>query len=193
MRRSELRRQRVRALWHVLTHGHPNAEPATPLPPLHLRPLPVLLVFVGGAVGTLARYEFSQLPAPGGLPLPTFFVNIVGAFLLGVLLEGLLRRGPDAGWRQNTRLLLGTGFMGGFTTYSTFSVEVVTLTNNGRYAEGFGYAIVSLLCGVAATALGVWVAANLFPVPKPRPTTDATALPPRIDSTRASGDNGADE
>jgi len=171
-------RQHVRAAWHVFTHGRSGAEPAAPLPPLHLRPLPVLIVFAGGAVGTLARYELTALPTPGGLPLPTFFVNIVGAFLLGVLLEGLLRGGPDAGWRQTTRLLLGTGFMGGFTTYSTFSVEVATLSGDGRYLEGFGYAILSLLLGVGAAALGVWVSANLAPVPKPRPVEDATAVSP---------------
>ncbi|MCL2514451.1 MAG: fluoride efflux transporter CrcB [Microbacteriaceae bacterium] len=157
----------------------PSRGDVAPLPPLHLRPLPVLLVFVGGAIGTLARYLLSlALPSPDGLPLPTFFVNLVGAFLLGVLLEALLRRGPDAGWRQGARLFLGTGFMGGFTTYSSFAVETALLTDHARYVAGFGYAIVSLLLGVAATALGIWVSANLFPVPQPRSATDATALPP---------------
>ena len=134
--------------------------------PLHLRPLPVVLVFVGGAAGTFARYGVESLGTPWGLPLPTLGVNLVGAFLLGLLLEGLLRRGPDLGWRQRLRLLLGPGFMGGFTTYSTFAVETVLLTQHGRYVSGFAYAIVSLIFGVAAAAAGVWVAANLFEVPR---------------------------
>jgi hypothetical protein len=66
--------------------------------------------------------------------------------------------------------------MGGFTTYSTFSVEVATLSDDGRYVTGFGYAILSLLLGVGAAALGVWVSANLAPVPKSRPAEDATAF-----------------
>lgn len=133
--------------------------------PLHFRPLPALLVFVGGAVGTYARYGVELFGSPWRLPLPTLGVNLVGAFLLGLLLEGLLRRGPDLGWRQRVRLLVGPGFMGGFTTYSTFAVETVLLTQQSRYVTGFGYAIVSLVFGVAAAAAGVWVAANVVTVP----------------------------
>jgi len=124
-----------------------------------------LLVFVGAAVGTFARWAVELLGTPAGLPLPTLGVNLVGAFLLGLLLEGLLRRGPDVGWRQRVRLLLGPGFMGGFTTYSTFAVETTLLTEQGRYVTGFGYAIVSLIFGVAAAAAGVWVAASFVTVP----------------------------
>jgi fluoride exporter len=137
-----------------------------PKAPLHFRTLPVLLVFVGGAVGTFARCAVELLGTPWALPLPTLGVNLVGAFLLGVLLEGLLRRGPDVGWRQRARLLLGPGFMGGFTTYSTFAVETTLLTEQGRYVTGFGYAIVSLVFGVAAAAAGVWVAASAVAVPR---------------------------
>lgn len=136
-----------------------------PSSPLHLRALPILLVFVGGAVGTFVRYAAELLGTPWGLPLPTLGVNLIGAFLLGLLLEGLLRRGPDEGWRQRIRLLLGPGFMGGFTTYSTFAVETTLLTQDGEYVTGFGYAIVSLVFGVAAAAAGVWVAANVVSVP----------------------------
>lgn len=143
----------------------PDSADARATAPLHFRPLPVVLVFLGGGVGTLGRYELSRAGTPWGLPLPTLVVNIVGAFALGVLVEGLLRRGPDAGWRQRLRLLLGPGFLGGFTTYSSFAVETTLLTEHGRYIAGFAYAIVSLLFGVAAAAAGVWVAANLFDVP----------------------------
>lgn len=136
-----------------------------PSSPLHLRPLAVLLVFVGGAAGTVARYLLSLvLPQPAGLPLPTFAVNIVGAFAVGMLLEGLLRRGNDVGGRQRLRLLFGPGFLGGFTTYSTLCVETALLTENGRFLAGGGYAVATLLLGFAAAAAGVWVATNAFPV-----------------------------
>ncbi|HEY0249856.1 MAG TPA: CrcB family protein [Gryllotalpicola sp.] len=138
--------------------------------PLHLRPWPILLVFLGGAVGTLVRYLVGvAVPEPAGLPLPTFLVNIVGAFAIGVLLEGLLRGGVDVGWRQRVRLLLGPGFLGGFTTYSSLCVETVLLTGAADYVSGGLYAIASLLCGVAAAAAGVWVASNLFAVPDGHP------------------------
>ncbi|GAA4162870.1 hypothetical protein GCM10022286_22440 [Gryllotalpicola daejeonensis] len=135
--------------------------------PLHTRPLPVLLVFLGGALGTVSRYLLGlAIPTLGpGFPLPTFLVNLVGAFALGLLLEGLLRGGNDVGWRQRVRLLLGPGFMGGFTTYSSLCVETVLLTENGHYFVGGLYAVASLLLGVAAAAGGVWVAANLVEVP----------------------------
>lgn len=141
-----------------------------PSGPLHFRPLPILLVFVGGGVGTVARYLLGvAIGTPSGLPVSTFVVNIVGAFALGMLLEGLLRGGVDVGWRQRVRLLMGPGFLGGFTTYSSMCVEAVLLTEDARYVEGFAYAILSLLIGVAAAATGVWVAANLFPVPEAHP------------------------
>ena len=142
-----------------------------PSSPLHTRPLPVLLVFVGGALGTLARYLLSLVvPALGpGFPLPTFLVNLVGAFALGMLLEGLLRGGNDVGWRQRARLFFAPGFLGGFTTYSSLCVETVLLTENGHYVTGGVYAVATLLLGLAAAAAGVWVAANVFEVPAAAP------------------------
>lgn len=138
--------------------------------PLHLRPVPILLVFAGGAAGTVSRYGLGLvIPTLNGFPLPTFLVNLVGAFALGLLLEGLLRGGNDVGWRQRVRLLFGPGFLGGFTTYSSLCVETVLLTESGQYFTGAGYAIASLLFGVAAAAAGVWVAANMFRVPAVTP------------------------
>jgi len=89
--------------------------------------LPLLVaVAVGGAVGCLARYGIGlALPTPPtGWPTGTFLANLAGALLLGLLLEGLARTGPDTGWRQLARLGLGTGLLGAFTTYSTLAVEL---------------------------------------------------------------------
>ncbi|NUP58138.1 MAG: CrcB family protein [Pseudarthrobacter sp.] len=103
---------------------------------VHLHPGFVAVVVLGGIFGALARYALGAvLPAPGGWPLPTLAINLAGAFLLGALLEGLVRRGPDAGRRRILRLLAGTGFMGAFTTYSTLALETTTLLGTGRPAD----------------------------------------------------------
>ncbi|MDP5226789.1 CrcB family protein [Arthrobacter sp. YJM1] len=127
--------------------------------PLHLDPRAIAWVFGGGVFGALARYGLGlAIPAVGGWPLATVVINVVGAFLLGLLLDSLARRGPDVGWARRFRLLGGTGFLGAFTTYSTFAVDAVHLLSAGRAMEALGYVAATLLLGGAATALGIWVA-----------------------------------
>ncbi|WP_426997636.1 fluoride efflux transporter FluC [Pseudarthrobacter sp. N5] len=124
---------------------------------LHLHPGYVLLVALGGIFGAGARYGLGlALPAPGGWPLPTLLINLAGALALGVLLEGLSRRGPDAGRRRVIRLLAGTGFLGAFTTYSALAMDSVHLFDAGRAAEAAVYLAASLIGGAAATTAGVW-------------------------------------
>ena len=88
-------------------------------------------------------------------------MSVTGAFTLGVLLETLIRRGPDSGVRQFLRLGLGTGVLGGYTTYSTFAVEAVRLLGAGAVLIGIGYAIASVLLGLAAALAGTLLAARL--------------------------------
>jgi CrcB protein len=129
--------------------GHPDR-------PAHRQPLLVLLVGLGGAVGTLARFGLQQaVPAIGGVPVITVLINIVGAFLLGLLLETLARRGEDHGRRRALRLLLGTGALGGFTTYSALSVDTVGLFREGEPGPAVLYALVTVVLGAGATALGI--------------------------------------
>ncbi|MCW3768550.1 CrcB protein [Arthrobacter oryzae] len=129
--------------------------------PVHLHPGFVLVVITGGVVGALARYGLSiVLPAPGGWPLPTLIINLAGAFLLGVLLEALVRRGPDTGRLRVIRLLAGTGFMGAFTTYSTLALETNTLLGSGRTTDALIYVAASLLGGTVATVAGIRAAAG---------------------------------
>ncbi|MFT4294952.1 MAG: CrcB family protein [Micropruina sp.] len=126
------------------------------------RGLSSTVVLVGGAVGTAVRAALeSAFPAqPGGWPWATFAINLTGSFLLGLLLETLSRRGPDAGLRRYLRLGLGTGVMGGYTTYSSFAVESVRLLGlgGGAIVVGIGYALGSVALGLAAAFAGMWVA-----------------------------------
>lgn len=122
----------------------------------------VIIVFVSGCFGTFARYWISlQLPTrTDHLPIGTLVVNLLGAFLLGLLLEGLTRLGNDAGALRITRLAVGTGFMGAFTTYSTFAVETTLLLRNHDLALAACYACVTILGGIICSALGIWTAAS---------------------------------
>ncbi len=126
--------------------------------PLHARARYVYVVFLGGVLGTVARYEAGQVvPLVAGLPAATFVVNITGCFALGLLLELLARRGPDHGWVRLARLHFGTGFLGAFTTYSSMAVETVLLGRDGRLAAAAAYLMATLLLGVVATVCGIWV------------------------------------
>ena len=146
----------------------PDRHPELPLdadaeglPPAHRRVPLVLVVAAGGAVGAPLRYALARtLPtAPGAWPTATFVTNLLGAFLLGVLLEALARLGPDAGPRRVVRLGLGTGVLGAFTTYSTLATEAVLLDRDGHPALAVAYGLASAVAGSAAAAAGVGLAA----------------------------------
>lgn len=126
------------------------------LRPVHLRALPLAAVAVGGAVGTGLREALALTwPTPtGGFPLTIFVINASGAFALGVLVEFLARRGSDEGRRRGLRLLLGTGLLGGFTTYSTFMTDAASLASS-HLGLAVVYAASSLVVGFAASGLGV--------------------------------------
>jgi len=106
-------------------------------------------VFVGGAIGTLARAGLATLAAsePGRWPWPTFIVNIVGAFLLGYFATRLLERLPVSSYR---RPLLGTGLCGGLTTFSTMQVETVRMLERHHYGLAIGYTVASIAAGLLA-------------------------------------------
>lgn len=137
------------------------AESVTGAPrPIHLRPGALLLVFVGGTLGTAAREALSlAFPPLDGIPYAIFGINVIGALLLGVLLESLARRGPDRGRRRRLRLLLGTGLMGGFTTYSALATDTAHLIGTGATAAGLAYGLGTVLVGAVATGCGITLAA----------------------------------
>jgi fluoride exporter len=106
-------------------------------------------VFLGGALGTVARagLETLTVPDPGRWPWPTFTANIVGAFLLGYFTTRLLERLPVSSYR---RPLLGTGFCGGLTTFSTMQVETIRMLEHRHYGLAIGYTAASLAAGLIA-------------------------------------------
>ncbi len=120
------------------------------------------LVLVGGAVGTLARHGVAQAWSDPGLwPWPTFTVNLLGSLLLGLLVA---RTGP----RHPGRLLLGTGVLGGFTTYSAFAVETDQLLREDHLVLAALYPTVTVALGFLAALAGLTLG-------RPRPTSERAA------------------
>lgn len=115
----------------------------------------VLLIAIGGAIGTLLRYGLSVwLSAPGRpFPLPTLLANVVGCFVLS-LIAGLTLKGLALS--ADVRLALSVGFCGGLTTYSSVNQEVIALFEEGRAPIALVYAVMTMVvCGLAG-ALGFW-------------------------------------
>lgn len=156
----------------VVPDPHERPEPARPA---YLRPRLLGLVLLGGALGTTLRHYLGQAwpPEPGGWPWPTFAINVVGSFLLGLLLETLIRRGPDAGWQRAVKVGVGTGVLGGFTTYSTFILETDRLVAAGHLWTAGTYAVASVVAGVLAALAGVVLARTTGPCTRARSTAGA--------------------
>lgn len=130
--------------------------------PLHLRWRLIALVALGGAVGTGVReaLALTWAPPPQGFPVTVFAINVVGSFMLGLLLETLSRRGRDEGRRRILRLALGTGVLGGFTTYSSLATDVASRLPDAT-GVAFAYAAVSLVLGALAAFAGIALASAL--------------------------------
>jgi|SRR3979490_376299 CrcB protein len=118
----------------------------------------ILLVAAGGAVGSVARYLMaSGIQQATGMhfPLGTVMVNVIGCFLIGILYVVLVAR-PDP--RNDLRALLMVGVMGGFTTFSSFSLETVTLAMSGNYVSATLNVVVSVVACLVGTMLGISLA-----------------------------------
>lgn len=111
-----------------------------------------LFVGIGGFIGAVARYALGFLPCQQDFPLITLSINFFGSMLIGVVAE--LARGENAPLPPSAVLLLKTGFCGGFTTFSTFSLETLSLLESGRYLAGGAYAAGSVVLCVAGVAVG---------------------------------------
>jgi CrcB protein len=110
-------------------------------------------IFLGGMLGALARVGLARaFPAlPGSWPWATFAINVTGSFALGYFATRLQERLPQSTYR---RPLLGTGFCGAYTTFSTVPVEALQMLDHDRYLLAVSYAGASIVAGLAA----VWVA-----------------------------------
>ncbi|WP_223839050.1 fluoride efflux transporter CrcB [Nocardiopsis deserti] len=132
------------------------SNPSGPVP-LRARDVAAMagIAACGGAAGAVARHLVAQAwPTPdGGLPLATLAVNLAGSVLIGVLVPAVTGPRPAPPW---VRQLLGTGFLGGFTTYSAHVLDTGTLAASGRVAEAAAYTALTLVGAVAGTALGAW-------------------------------------
>ena len=119
--------------------------------------MPTLIVMLGGALGAGARHLVNRATLPwfgSGFPWGTLTVNIFGGLLMGLLTGVLVRYGGNA----NARLFLATGVLGGFTTFSAFSLDIVALADRGQPALALGYAALSVGGAAAALVLGLELA-----------------------------------
>lgn len=129
-------------------------EPAAPPARTAVRPRVLAAIAAGAALGAPARYGLAQVipVARNGFPWATFWTNVSGSLLLGVILVLILERFPPTTY---LRPFFGTGFLGAYTTYSTFAVEGDLLAKNGHAALGLLYASASLLAGFVAVWVGI--------------------------------------
>ena len=149
----------------------------------HLRPKLVLAVAAGGMLGTLARATLTgAVGQVDGWPVGTLTENVVGSFLLGLLLEALLRRATESRRTRVVRLGLGTGLLGGFTTFSSLALELERLLAGGSWGIAAGYAAATLVLGLSACLAGVALGARLGAGHRGRP-----ALPTGMTSGPAPG------
>jgi CrcB protein len=147
---------------------------------------------LGGVFGVNARYWFGVWAnrwASQQFPWATFLINVTGSFAIGFLTTVLARWLPH----QNARLLVITGFLGGYTTYSTFAFESQTLWERGEKAVSMGYMASTLLTGFLAVWLGVALARSIAAPKAERATPGDSAADIRLEELRAAAAHNAKE
>ena len=113
-----------------------------------------LLVGLGGAIGAMSRHGANIAIGSHGFPVATFLVNIAGSVAMGLLIGYLARTTPQ--YQQEIRLFLAIGVFGGFTTFSSFSLDTITLMERGDYLLTFTYVAGSVLLAVGGLMMGLW-------------------------------------
>lgn len=114
---------------------------------------PYLLVGIGGALGAMARLAIGGLVGalPNGFPLSTFLINIAGSLAMGLLVGVLAKTTPQ--FQNEIRLFVAVGVFGGFTTFSSFSLDAITMIERGDVLLAAAYVFGSVLFGIA----GLWI------------------------------------
>ena len=123
----------------------------------------LLFVAAGGAVGAMARYALGVQALRlwgAGWPYGTFVANVLGGLLMGALAGFLAHRGGAD--QERLRLLLGVGVLGGFTTFSAFSLETALMIERRSYGQALGYTLASVVLSVTALFLGLLLARKAF-------------------------------
>jgi CrcB protein len=135
----------------------PSAALAPQLRGAAFRPGTIAAIALGGAAGTLGRVELARLipTTTDGFPWPTFTANVAGAFIVGLVIVLVVERLPPT---RYVRPLIGTGFCGGLTTFSTLVVEIDLLVRAGRVGLALGYLAATLAAGMAAVWCGMALA-----------------------------------
>ena len=123
----------------------------------------LLLVALGGAAGSVLRYLAGVQATRTfgtGWPYGIFGVNVIGGLLMGLLVGALAFRGGDA--QERWRLLLGVGVLGGFTTFSSFSLDVALMIERKAWGQAALYSVSSVLLSVAALFVGLFLMRRIF-------------------------------
>jgi CrcB protein len=119
---------------------------------------PYLLVAIGGALGSMARYGTGVLVGKAwsaSFPLGTMLINIVGSVAMGLFIGYLVRTTPA--WQADARLFVAVGVLGGFTTFSSFSLDAVSMLERGELGLALFYVLGSVIIGIAALFAGLGV------------------------------------
>ena len=120
--------------------------------------IPYLLVGAGGAIGAILRYGYSSLLGrmwPSEFPHWTLAINVAGSLAMGLLVGSLARTLPSG--QEYIRLFIAVGVLGGFTTFSAFSLDAITLIERGQVAMAAAYVVLSVLFSIVAVFLGLWL------------------------------------
>lgn len=116
----------------------------------------LLLVAAGGAIGASLRH-LSGIAAVrlfgAGFPWGTLFVNVLGSFIMGLFIAWMVKK---TGVSNDVRLFVATGILGGFTTFSAFSLDVANMVERGAMSSAFIYIVASVVISLAAVFIGLW-------------------------------------
>ncbi len=118
--------------------------------------LHTLIIFLGGGLGAASRHWAGHLALRQfgpGFPVGTLVVNVVGSLCMGLLIGWFAKRGATS---DELRLFLATGFLGGFTTFSAFSLDFASLWERGETMSAFSYAATSVVVSILAVFAGLW-------------------------------------
>jgi CrcB protein len=120
---------------------------------------PLIFVFLGGGAGAVARYltgaAYVRAFGPNSPWVATLFINVLGGLLMGCLISALALKG--LGDQERWRLLLGVGVLGGFTTFSTFSLETVMMLQRKDYGTAAAYVIGSVVFSIVGVMVGLYL------------------------------------